>query len=348
MTDVSGTITRREGRAGRITLNRPQALNALTHEMAGEIEAALLAWRDDDDIALVIIDAVGERAFCAGGDIQDLYRTGKSGDFSYGRRFWADEYRLNALIDSYPKPYVAVMDGITMGGGVGIAAHGSHRIVTERTVLAMPECGIGLIPDVGGSMILGHAPGRLGLYLGLTGKRLKADGAILTGFADAFVPSQSVAELTARLIETGDADGALSSLAVDPDGGALRELQAEIKVAFAGSDPADCLRRLDDASADGNWQAEAAKAMRRASPLSIQCAHAAILKASEISDLRDALKLEYRFSWRCMEHGDFLEGVRAQIIDKDRNPHWRHRDIDAAAHDAAKMLESLGDDELVL
>ena len=158
-----------EGPAGRITLNRPKALNALTYDQANRIEEQLLAWRDDPAVELVMIDAVGERAFCAGGDIQQLYDTGRAGDFAYGRRFWADEYRLNALIWNYPKPYVAFMSGFVMGGGVGISALGSHRIVTDSTQVAMPECGIGLIPDVGGSLLLGCAPGRLGEYLMIPG-----------------------------------------------------------------------------------------------------------------------------------------------------------------------------------
>jgi enoyl-CoA hydratase len=339
-------IIRIEGRAGRITLNRPAALNALTHAMALDIEKALDAWATDNTVGLVVIDAVGDKAFCAGGDIQDLYRTGRAGDFDYGRRFWSDEYRLNAKIAFYPKPYVALMDGIVMGGGVGISAHGSHRVVTERTMLAMPECGIGLIPDVGGSFILGDAPGRLGLYLGLTGTRLKADGAIHTGFADSFVPHERLPQLKARLVESGDAS-VIDDFSESLPAGNLRGLEDEVAPIFSADDPVEILSRLDAAGGEGSWQEAAAKAMRRASPLSIRCAFATINAARSMKTMREALVLEYRFASRCMEDGDFLEGVRAQIIDKDRKPKWRHASLDEAATDAGRLLAPL-DKELAV
>lgn len=347
MSEAPEVIIRKQGRAGRITLNRPHALNALTHAMAIAIEHALLIWRDDQEVALVIVDAAGEKAFCAGGDIQDLYRSGMEGDLEHGRRFWSDEYRLNALIAHYPKPYVALMDGITLGGGVGIGAHGSHRIVTERTMLAMPECGIGLVPDVGGSFILGHAPGRMGFYLGLTGMRLKADGAIYTGFADHLVPHDRIADLIAALCENGDIS-VIGDHCAEPDAGNLRSIAPEVDDAFQGTDPVLHLQRLDAASADGNWQQDAAKAIRRASPLSVQCTTRIIAAAADFSDISDALRQEYRFVWRCMDEGDFLEGVRAQLIDKDRNPQWRHAGLEEAAGHADAMLAPLGDDELVI
>ena len=174
---------RKEGKAGRITLTRPNALNALTFDMAMAIEAALIEWADDDAVALVIIDAAGDKAFCAGGDIQDLYEHGKAGDFDFGRKFWSDEYHLNALIADYEKPYVALMQGFVMGGGVGISCHGSHRIVCETTQIAMPECGIGLVPDVGGSFLLARAPWKFGEYLGLTGARIGRGDQCWSGLA---------------------------------------------------------------------------------------------------------------------------------------------------------------------
>jgi enoyl-CoA hydratase len=345
--EESETVIRIEGRAGRITLNRPHALNALTHGMALAIEKALIAWQGDPAVDLVIVDAAGDKAFCAGGDIQVLYQTGIAGDYDYARRFWADEYRLNALIADYEKPYVALMDGIVMGGGVGLAAHGSHRVVTDRTMLAMPECGIGLITDVGGTFVLGHAPGHLGTYLGLTGTRLKADGALYTGFADDFVPHDRLSDLTARLVETGDPTViAEFTEALEP--GNLRTVQPEIDAVFSAADPVEILRKLDDAATDGSWQEAAAKAMHRGSPLSIHCTHRAIVEARDLASLREALKIEYRFVSRCMEHADFLEGVRAQIIDKDRNPKWRHGSLEAARGDAEKLLAPLGAAELKL
>ncbi len=178
MTDID---IRQQGRAGRITLNRPKALNALTYDMIRAIEAALDAWRDDDAVKLILIDAIGDRAFCAGGDIADLYRTGTAGDFAYGQQFWRDEYRMNAKLAEYPKPVVSFLQGFTMGGGVGVGCHASHRIVGDTSQIAMPECGIGLVPDVGGSLILARAPGHLGEYLGLTASRMGPGDAIHVG-----------------------------------------------------------------------------------------------------------------------------------------------------------------------
>jgi len=168
---------------GRITLNRPKALNALSYEMCVAIEDALDEWVEGGEVKLIVIDAEGDRAFCAGGDIADLYERGMAGDFEFGQKFWADEYRLNAKIANLSIPYVALMDGITMGGGVGISAHGSDRLVTERSMIAMPECGIGLVPDVGGSYLLAKAPGHLGEFLAMTGYRMNAGDAVLAGFA---------------------------------------------------------------------------------------------------------------------------------------------------------------------
>jgi len=185
---MSDLLLRIEGHAGRATLNRPAALNALTYDMANALEAALDQWRDDPLVQLVVIDAVGPRAFCAGGDIADLYATGKAGDVAFGQRFWADEYRLNAKLSEYPKPIVTLMQGFTMGGGVGVGCHASHRIVGESAQISMPECGIGLVPDVGGSRLLARAPGRMGAYLGLTTARMGPGCAIRAGFADHFVP----------------------------------------------------------------------------------------------------------------------------------------------------------------
>ncbi len=206
-----------EGCAGRITLNRPKALNALTYDMAMAIHAALRDWAGDDAVRLIVIDAAGDKAFCAGGDIADLYRTGTEGDFAYGRKFWADEYRMNAALFEFPKPVVSLMQGFTMGGGVGVGCHGSHRIVGDSSQIAMPECGIGLVPDVGGSMILARAPGRLGEYLGTTAARLGAADAILAGFADTYIPEGDWPALIAELCRTGDVAAVAHRRADDVD-----------------------------------------------------------------------------------------------------------------------------------
>ncbi|MEO0401416.1 MAG: enoyl-CoA hydratase/isomerase family protein, partial [Pseudomonadota bacterium] len=203
MTDISIRIT---GHAGHITLQRPQALNAMTYDMCTAIETALTTWRNDPAVSLIILDAEGERAFCSGGDIAELYATGTKGDYAYGQTFWADEYRLNHLIFHYPKPVVSFLQGFTMGGGVGIGCHGSHRIVGETSQIAMPECGIGLVPDVGGSLMLALAPGRLGEYLGTTAARMNASDAIFAGFADHFIAQTDWEAVKSALIETAAAD----------------------------------------------------------------------------------------------------------------------------------------------
>ena len=193
-------IIRREGRAGRITLNRPKALNALTYPMVLEIEQALLAWRDDAQIAVVILDGAGERGLCAGGDVRSLYDRRTDG-VGFAAQFWRDEYRVNAMIHRYDKPFVAIMDGIVMGGGIGLSAHaqGATRIVTETSKIAFPETTIGLIPDVGGTWLLSRAPAHAGTYLALVGAPMGAADAVYAGFADAFVPSARLPELIAKL-----------------------------------------------------------------------------------------------------------------------------------------------------
>ena len=336
---------RKTGKAGRITLTRPEALNAMTYEMCLAIEAALEAWRDDPDVALVVIDAMGERAFCAGGDIQELYDTGRAGNLNYGRRFWADEYRLNAKIAEYPKPYIALMQGFTMGGGVGISCHGSHRIVGESSQISMPECGIGLVPDVGGSWLLARAPGRLGEYLGLTAARMGPGDAIYAGFADIFVPQADWAALISDLEMTGSA-AIIADYATPAPASDLARQQKEIDRAFAAwTLPA----LVDDLAKDESTMAEAAlKAIGRNSPLSMAATLEILRRLRLEGDIRTALHLEYRFTYRAMAQGDFLEGIRAQIIDKDRCPKWRHKLREVPPRDVAEILTPLGDKGLNL
>lgn len=335
---------RTEGRAGRITLTRPQALNALTYEMCLAIDAALVGWRDDPAVALVLIDAEGERAFSAGGDIAEMYATGTKGDFSYGRKFWADEYRMNARIAEYPKPVASFLQGFTMGGGVGVGCHGSHRIVGESAQIAMPECGIGLVPDVGGSCILATAPGHLGEYVGTTGARLGPADAILTGFADSFVPETGWDPLKARLIATGGVEDIATASRSAPEG-RLAALRPEIDGHFGKATLAEIVRSLD--ASGSAFAAETVKALARAAPLSAAATIEMIRRLRGRATIRAALGLEYRFTFRAMEHADFLEGIRAQIIDRDRTPRWRHVGTDAVRKtDVDHMLASLGADEL--
>lgn len=340
---MSDVLIRVAGRAGRITLNRPKALNALTWEMCRAIEAALDAWAADPTVALVVIDGAGERAFCAGGDIAEMYRRGRGGDFAFGRGFFADEYRLNAKIAEFPKPYVALMHGFTMGGGIGVASHGSHRIVGESAKLAMPECGIGLVPDIGGTFLLSRAPGHLGEFLGTTGHRMGPGDAILAGFADRFVPEADWPDLIARLEATGDPAAPDAAARPAPEAG-VSALAPLIDRHFAAPTIGEVIAALE---ADPSEAAQTTAAtLRRGSPLATACTFAAIRRVRG-QGLREALALEFRHSWRAAERGDFLEGVRAAIIDKDRAPRWRHAAIeDVTPAEVEAMLAPLGADEL--
>lgn len=330
------------GRAGRITLTRPEALNALTLGMAQAIEEAIDAWVDDDQVAMVVLDAEGERAFCSGGDIAQLYATGKAGDYGFGRRFWFDEYRLNNKLATYPKPIAAFCQGFTMGGGVGISLHSSHRVAGETTQIAMPECGIGLVPDVGGSRLLARAPARTGFYLALTATRMGAADAIWAGFADHFVPQDRWQQVIAKLEKTGDPE-AITRASATPEPGTLSDLAGECEHLFAGSTLAQIRAALE---ADGSdFAAGILKKMARNAPLSMAVIVEIMsrLAANPTATVRDALDLEYMFVSRSMGEGDFLEGIRAQIIDRDRNPRWRHPwPADVPDADIQRMLTPVG------
>lgn len=323
---------RTAGRAGRITFTRPKALNALTHAMARAIHDALDNWRDDPAVALVIIDAEGDRAFCAGGDIAAVYHAGRAGDHQVGRDFFRDEYRMNAAIADFPKPIVAFMQGFVMGGGVGVGGHASHRIVGDTTRIAMPESGIGLIPDVGGTWLLGRAPGRIGEYLAMTGGRMTAGDAIHAGFADMYVPEADWPGLIAMLADSGDVTG----LRGHPAPAAT--LDRRDLSAFGGRTLADITAALQEAGDD-----ESLEALRRNSPLSMAAGLAMVRAARGDECMQQSLSREYRFTARATAESDFLEGVRAQIIDKDRKPVWRR---DASDDTLRAMLAPLGDDEL--
>ena len=343
MSDISIRIT---GRAGRITLTRPHALNAMTYEMCLAIEDAFDAWRDNDAVDLIVLDAIGDRAFCSGGDIAELYATGTKGDYAYGQKFWADEYRLNAKIFAYPKPVVSFLQGFTMGGGVGLGCHGSHRIVGETSQIAMPECGIGLLPDVGGTLMLALAPGRIGEYLGTTATRMSGADAIFAGFADSYIPELNWQKVTETLESTGDI-AALDAAKIDPPASPLAAQQDEIDVLFDGETLSDILTNLH--VKDSPFAQESLKKMGRMSPLAMASTIEALhrLRGPSLS-IEKALDLEYRFTFRAMEHGDFLEGIRAAIIDKDRNPSWQFADMNVPTAAVAKMLQPLGKDALKL
>ncbi|RLJ41632.1 enoyl-CoA hydratase/carnithine racemase [Litoreibacter meonggei] len=337
MTDISIRI---EGRAGRITLQRPKALNALTYDMVLAIEAALDEWRAAD-IDLILLDAEGDRAFCSGGDIADMYKSGQEGNLDYGRQFWRDEYRLNAKIFEYPKPVVSFLQGFTMGGGVGVGCHGSLRIVGDSSQIAMPECSIGLVPDVGGSLMLALAPGRLGEYLGLTATRMGAADAILAGFADAYAPEADWSALKAQMVETGK----LTELSLPAPNGALENMLPHINRHFAGETLGDIVRSLS--AEDSDFAHSAMKALRNNAPLAMACTIAIVRRLRSATSIRQALDQEFRYTHRAVAQGDFIEGIRAAIIDRDRSPKWTHDSPEAVTEmDVSHMLMPLGADAL--
>ncbi len=327
-------LVERRGRLGVLTLNRPRAINALDTAMVAIVNDALAAWAVDDAVATVLVTGAGERGLCAGGDVVSLARAARAGDRELPERFWRAEYAMNAAIARFPKPYVAFMDGIVLGGGVGISAHGSHRIVTERTRLGMPETGIGFVPDVGGTRLLARAPGELGTHLGLTGDQVTGADAIALGLADAFVPADRLAGLAASL-ETTDADAAVAAVAAPPPVAPLLAERPWIDDAYAGGDLAAILARL----AAGPEAARAAAAtLARRSPTALAITLRALRAAAHESSLEQALRREYRVSTHCLVLPDFAEGVRAQLVDKDRAPRWSPAavaDVDPAVVAAA-------------
>lgn len=341
---MADVFIRTEGLAGRITLTRPDALNALSYAMCIDIDAALKHWHDDPAVALVLIDAEGTRAFCAGGDLAEMYATGRAGNFAYGQRFWADEYRMNARIAEYPKPAISFMQGFTMGGGVGLGCHASHRIVGHTAQLAMPECSIGLVPDVGGSALLAKAPGRLGEYLGTTGARMGPGDAILAGFADHFLPEADWPALKSALVQCGDARTVLVAARPAPPA-PLALLRDRIDRLFGEPTLTDIAGAL---KADGGgFATDTLKALNRASPLAAAALVEMLHRLRPAPALRVALRQEYRFTFRALEQSDFLEGIRAAIIDKDRAPRWQHQSLAAVtAAQVDQMLAPLGPNEL--
>lgn len=340
MTDIH---IRKEGRVGRITLDRPRALNALTYDMGLAIEDALDAWASDPDVAMLVIDAEGDRAFCAGGDIQEMYDTASAGNFAYGRQFWRDEYRMNAKMFEFPKPVATFLQGFTMGGGVGVGCHGSHRVVGDSSQIAMPEVSIGLVPDVGGSYILAKAPGRLGEYLGLTATRMAAGDAIAAGFADYYIPETAWPALIADVVESGNYT--LIDAAAQP--APESEIAAQIDIIeayFSGETLRDIVNALTHTPSD--FATATLKKMRRNSPLSMGAALEIIRRNRTFDTIRPALEQEFRFTYRAAEHGEFIEGIRAAIIDKDRAPKWAHDLSDPPAYAITKMVMPLGKDKL--
>ena len=307
-----------KGRSATLVLNRPKALNALTHTMVRRIDEALTAWQNDPAVETVILTGAGERGLCAGGDIRSIYEDTRTGG-SASAAFWRDEYRLNARIARYPKPYVAVMDGIVMGGGVGVSAHGSVRIVTERSRIAMPETGIGFVPDVGGTYLLALAPGELGTHLALTGARIGAGDALLCGLADHFVRSDDLPRLLDDLA-TEPLREALGRYVQPPPPGELAGQRAWIDTCYGADTVEEIVARL---RGHGSAAAGAtADTLLAKSPTAVKVTLAALRRARTPGPLERVLVQEYRTSCTALTSHDLTEGIRAQVIDKDRSPRW--------------------------
>jgi enoyl-CoA hydratase len=339
-------LLRRDGRLGHIILNRPQAMNALTHGMVTAMTAVLTKWENDDSVSTILLTGAGERGFCAGGDIVAIYRDALDGGHETAR-FWADEYKLNALIARYPKPYVAVMDGVVLGGGVGVSAHASVRIVTERTKLGMPETGIGFVPDVGGTFLLSRAPGELGTHVALTAGTITGPDAIALGLADYYVTRDKLPAL-AEALAHGEARQTVQAFAANfyPPS-ALAKERAWIDECYAFDDVQAILDALQHASAPA--ARDASERIRAKSPTALQVTLESLRRASRLSLLEEALDQEYRVSLRCLAGRDFPEGIRAQVIDKDRSPRWSPPSLTEVSTEAVEdYFADLGPAELGL
>ncbi|MEU5126828.1 enoyl-CoA hydratase/isomerase family protein [Streptomyces mobaraensis] len=336
MTADDHVLARTEGHAGRLTLDRPRALNALTHPMVRRLDAALAAWERDPAVRTVVLDGAGDRGLCAGGDIRAIHDDVRAGGATASAAFWRDEYRLNARIARFPKPYVALMDGIVMGGGVGVSAHGSVRIVTERSRVAMPETGIGFVPDVGGTFLLSRAPGELGTHLGLTGTAIGAADALLCGLADHFVPAAALPALTAELA-TDPADEVLSRHVRPAPPGRLAADREWIDACYAAPTVEEIVERLLDHGAPA--AKEAAGTLLGRSPTSLKVTLAALRSARGLDSLEAVLEQEFRVSCAALSSPDLVEGIRAQVVDKDRNPRWNPaRLADVTEEDVARFF----------
>jgi enoyl-CoA hydratase len=331
MTSEAEVLIRVEGEVGRITLNRPQALHALTTNMCREMIAALTAWRTDPAVKLVLMDHSGERGFCAGGDIRMLAESAR-GDGKLNREFFFTEYQLDSLLFHYPKHVVAIIDGTVMGGGVGIARPCRFRVGTERTVFAMPETGIGLFPDVGGSWYLSRMPDHIGTWIALTGARLKAADCELTGVITDYVESADLAELKGWIVkDPGAIETLLTEFEAEPGRPPLSQHQDEIARLFAGDTVEAIASALDQAGTE--WAAEQLKILKTKSPTSSKVALRQMQEGARARDFDQVMAMEYRIARRLAVGRDFLEGVRAVILDKDNAPKWSPATLDAVSRD---------------
>jgi len=341
-----------EGGLATVLLNRPHALNAFTLDMYRRFDPILRAWAGDPGVSAVLIRGAGERAFCAGGDVRAIYEAGRgiSGDRSLTSVFFREEYELIRRIHRYPKPYVAIVDGITMGGGAGVSVNGAFRVATERTMLAMPETGIGLFPDVGATRFLNLCPGRIGRYLGLTGARASPADALYCGFATHFVPRERLADLVAALADSDRIDKALAGFAADPGPPPIGKLQPAIDRCFAAGTVEEILDALEREAAgggpDAEWAGKTRSGLLTKSPTSLKITLRQLITGRDY-EIEDALALEYQLTQHVMAGHDFYEGVRAVLVDKDQQPRWEPPAL-AAVDEAAvdSYFAPLGEAEL--
>jgi enoyl-CoA hydratase len=328
MTTEDTLITRRDGRVGRILLNRPKALNALDLDMIRGMTKALVAWRDDPHVHAVVIEGAGERAFCAGGDIRALRDGQVSGNRAAVDAFFQEEYALNLLISVFPKPYISLIDGICMGGGIGISVHAPYRVTTEHAMFAMPETAIGFFPDIGATYFLPRLPGQLGIYLGLSGLRITGTDAVHAGFGTHYVPRARLPALSAALAEIGVA--ALARFAEPLPAYGLSGTVAAIDACFGAGTVREIVTRLE--ADGGEWTAPVLKALRTVSPTALSFTLEALRRGADMT-LPRALDAEFALTKTTMAYPDFAEGVRAMVVDKDRQPKWtpaRIEDVDPA------------------
>ncbi|MDQ0585080.1 enoyl-CoA hydratase/isomerase family protein [Streptomyces rishiriensis] len=334
------------GRAAHITLDRPRAINALNHAMVRRMDDALRVWERDPAVEVVVISGAGERGLCAGGDIRAVHDDARDADGAASARFWRDEYHLNARIARFPKPYVALMDGIVMGGGVGVSAHGSVRIVTERSRVAMPETGIGFVPDVGGTYLLARAPGELGTHLALTGAQIGAGDAVSCGLADHYMPSVSLRRFVDDLTDRPVREALDRHVRPLPQG-ELSGHRGWIDACYAADTVEEIVRRLF--AHGGPAAKEAAETLLAKSPTALKVTLAALRRARRIGSLERVLEQEYRVSCAALSTHDLVEGIRAQVIDKDREPRWSPATLaEVTAADVERFFAPLGERELGL
>lgn len=351
MTTEAEVLFEKRGCLGIITLNRPRALNSLSTNMCILMDEALVRWGGDDAIKAVVIQGAGEKAFCAGGDVKTLAENSPQ-DHHKATEFFAAEYIMNSRIFHFPKPYIALLDGITMGGGVGVSVHGSHRIITERCLFAMPESGIGLIPDVGGSYFMPRLPGALGLYLGLTGVRLRGADVLYAGIGTSYMPSDRIEAFISALAEAEiedatDVDRVIAEFAADPGEAPLDEFRDLIDAAFGEETIEDIMDHLD--AIDHEWAGKTLSKLKKMSPVSLKVIIEQILRGGEL-EFNEAMKMEYRIVSHIVSYqSDFYEGVRAVLIDRDQKPVWNPVTVEDVTDEmVAAHFENLDDKELNL